>query len=384
MMDAEGHAESRAAPRVLMLVTSDAYAGLERHVVQLTRELRKLQVAVAIACPPRAERMRDEARRVGIPVMPARGTSKAWLVPVVRQLVRQPPDVVHAHDGRSALVAAALAPMTGATFIRTQHFHRPASVVRQGWRGGVSLSIQRQVNRRVRGYIAVSPSVAAAAEQREEIQDARLRVIPPGVELAELNEVEAARVARQALTAPTFAYIGRLEDEKQLDVLIRAIPWVIARRPDARFIVAGSGSAEAHLKSLALGEGVQDAIVWTGWVPNSSEILKKVHAYVNTWPHEGFGMAMAEAMSYGIPVIAADAAASADLVVDDQTGLLYPPGDSEALAEAVIALAENPLRRDRLGGAAMTAARASYGVERTAEATLDFYGELLAAHGRRV
>lgn len=363
--------------RVLHLVTSDAYAGLERHVLQLARELRHLGCEAEIACPRSADLLRADARATGVPLHPRSGDQRRlWLGGVAREMRRCPPDILHVHDGRSAIAALGFAPRVQLVRVRTQHFTRPASVERGGWHGRLSRQLQRRLNARLDGYIAVSRSAAEAAVKRRETASAEVVVIPSGVELAPEHLVARAR-ARRSREEPLVAYIGRLEAEKELEVLIDAIPMVRAEQPACRFVIAGSGAVEDDLKAHAAEIGLNGAIDWPGWIPGPRAVLERAHVYVNTWPWEGFGMAMAEAMSYGIPVVAVDSAASTEMVQEGVTGHLVPPGNPQALAEAIIDLVRDHDRASSLGEAARRRA-AHYGADRTARATLDLYERLVA------
>jgi len=175
--------------------------------------------------------------------------------------------------------------------------------------------------------------------------------------------------------------MGRLEPEKRVDVLVEAIPRVLTDAHDARFVIAGSGSAADALRALARRRSVEHAIEWKGWVREPDAVLARSHLYVNTWPWEGFGMAMAEAMAWGLPVVATDSAASPELVADEQTGLIVPPCDPAALADAIIRLLRDRELAARMGALGRTRAE-RYGIRTTAEQTLALYSELIQRRAR--
>jgi glycosyltransferase involved in cell wall biosynthesis len=365
------------ALRVLHIVSSDAFAGVERHVLRLTGELRALGCAAELACPPSAARMRTEAGAKQITVHPSRTLlARAWLGAVARDVRRQPPHAIHLHDGRSAVAGALLAPLARGLVIRTQHFTRPASVERPGWRKPASIALHRALNRTLDGYIAVSQSVANEARARHETGNAEVVVIPPGIQLPGTELVVQARAAREESREPVVTYIGRLEAEKRVDVLLEAIPRVRDQLPECRFVIAGSGGAEKELRQLAGRLGIDAAITWAGWVAEPDAVLKDAHVYVNPEPWEGFGMAMAEAMAFGLPVVAVNSGASAEMVEDGITGFLVSSGDSAALATAIGSLAGDRRQAAEMGEVARQRAVRRYGVERTARATLAFYQRL--------
>lgn len=376
--DQPEHETRRPGIAVLHVVTSDAFAGIERHVVRLAAELAAAGASPVIGCPPSARDMRSSASASGIPVVPGSSTSAPWGAHLLASALRMRPDVVHTHDGRAAALGAVAARLAGSRLVRTQHFSRPASSLRSGWRREASLRLHRRLNRRLDGFIAVSQAAADSARQRREADPEAIAVVPPGIALVAEETFMEAEAARADLHDPVVCSIGRLEPERRLDVLVRALPHVLARLPTCRLVVAGSGAEEQRLRALARALGVDRAIDWTGWVAEPEAVLRDAHVYVNTLPWEGFGMATAEAMASGLPVVVVDRGASAEMVEDEVTGLVVPPDDPQALAEAIVRLAGDRVTARRMGQEARRRAVELYGSRDAAEATLALYERLLA------
>jgi len=364
--------------RVLHVVSSETFAGIERHVLSLTRELRALGCAAELACLPNATRLREEACAAGIPLLPSgRFRPRLWIPALARNVADDPPDVVHVHDGRAAVAGALLTYVADAVLLRAQHFTHPASVTRSGLSRCLSLALHRTLNRQLDGYVAVSRAVAEAARQRRETGRSEVTVIPPAVDLPPAEAIARAREQRAGLRGPVVVFAGRFEAERCLDVLLHAIPRVREQLPDCRFVLAGSGAAENDLRSVAVRLGVENAITWTGWVTDTYSVLGPAHVYVNTWPHEGFGMAMAEGMALGLPVVAVDAGASVELVDPGVTGLLVPPADPAALAAAIVGVIGDTEVLARMSRAASARALSLYGAARTARETLALYQRMV-------
>lgn len=364
-----GHANYGGnGPRVMHVLTTTAFAGTERHVLGLVRELRKLGCDAFLVCPRSATDLMREARHEDVPTYSLMSS------------VCLRPSVVHVHDGRSAMLGWLLASMIGVTLVRSQHFVHPASAVRDSLNGTISRAIHRVINRRVDGYVAVSQAAMAAALARGDLAHAKAAVIASGIRLPTQNLVERARVERKRLAAPVVASAGRLERERRFDVLLRAIPEVHERQPECRFVIAGAGSAEGELKALAEELSVDHAIEWTGWLPCIDPMLMRSNVYVNTWPWEGFGMAMAEAMTFELPVIAVRSGASMEVVEDRVTGLLVPPGKPSSLAAAILELLEDRSRSAGMGERGRLRAEGSYSIQRTAGCIHSFYGQLVGAN----
>jgi glycosyltransferase involved in cell wall biosynthesis len=350
---------------VLQMLTSNAMAGTERHVVGLTRELRAIGCDARIVCRPSADIVRGHARREGLPIQSI--SSAAF----------DRPGLLHAHDGRAATIAALLSVRRGGSRVRTQHFLLPASAERTGPAGAASLWAHRTLNRRFDGYLAVSQRALTAAVTRGEVGKAAVALIPPGIGLPDSAAVDVARRVRQLSSGPVITSAGRMERERRFDVLLRAIPYVLDRFPNSRFVLCGSGRAEPELRHLARELGIDRALTWTGWLAGIDEVLASSHLYVNTWPHEGFGMATAEAMAWAMPVVVTTSGASAELIDDGRAGVAIEPSEPGELAVAICRILGDHRFAAQIGERAREHAQ-RYSIRATAAATLDFYRRIRA------
>jgi glycosyltransferase involved in cell wall biosynthesis len=170
--------------------------------------------------------------------------------------------------------------------------------------------------------------------------------------------------------ATVLLAVCRLTGQKGVDVALRALPAIRERVPDASLVVLGEGPERGALEALARDLGVADAVYLPGRVPDVTAWLRRADALVHPARWEGFGLALLEAMLSSLPVVATRVSAIPEIVADGETGLLVPPDDPFALADATVrALAG----RDRLGAAGLARARERFSVERMARRTLGVY-----------
>lgn len=160
---------------------------------------------------------------------------------------------------------------------------------------------------------------------------------------------------------------ARLTAEKGVDVLVRAVALLRHRGHNVRAAVLGPRQAghEAyadHVASLATELGVADAVSFRGFVDQPFRHWAGARVYVQPSRREGFGLAAAEAMASGLPVVASGIGGLAEVVGD--AGVLVPPDDPQALADAVAALLDDPERAARLAAAGRERAATTYTVER--------------------
>jgi glycosyltransferase involved in cell wall biosynthesis len=291
------------------------------------------------------------------------------------EIVGPRPDIVHVHDGAAAVAGWSLAGRLG-KLVRTQHFVRTASSERGGWRRVASLALHRALNVDVDALVAVSQSAATAAEARREVSGEKVTVIPPGIDLPGDEEVERAIADRLRAPDPVVAYVGRLEREKSVDLLLCAVPLVLRHLPGCKFVIAGAGSCGRELKELARKLKLERNVVFLGEVEDPAAVLARAHVFVNPSSEEGYGLAVAEALAWALPVVAVRSGGVAELVEDQATGLLADTADPHELAAAIIRLAADRELAEELGTRARRRALTTLGGDRTAELTLDLYKRL--------
>jgi glycosyltransferase involved in cell wall biosynthesis len=200
--------------------------------------------------------------------------------------------------------------------------------------------------------IAVSPFTAARLGQRA---DSRLRVIGNGIDLA------AIRRAEQAVEPAEIAFVGRLIDEKRVDLLIDALALLRRRMPAVRCVIVGDGPQRDALEQRAGGLGVGDAVRFTGTLLDGEAYaqLKASRVFVLPSLREGFGVAVVEAQACGsVPIVVRSPMSAAPyLLRDGVDGRLCEP-DPAAIADTLEELLTNDARRDQMSAAAERSASA--------------------------
>lgn len=240
-------------------------------------------------------------------------------------------------------------------------------------------------------------TAAALASASLAISDAVAACVPPPGRrkvLAAPNGVDHLRfrpgLADQALRArlspdgaPLVGIVGRLDPEKGIDVVIRAVARLSpSTTAPPRLVVVGSPSREhsyadlvGSLASRLLGERA----VFTGQVDDVAGILSCLDVLVNASRAEPFGMTILEAQACGVPVVAAAAGGAVELVRDGHSGLVFPPGDEAALASALERLIADPALARRLANTARLQVEQHFGLEVAASRLAALYDSLVAA-----
>jgi glycosyltransferase involved in cell wall biosynthesis len=157
-------------------------------------------------------------------------------------------------------------------------------------------------------------------------------VVPPGL------DHHAYRPGARDVRAPIVLWIGRIEPYKRADVMLEAMPAILERLPAAKLVFVGEGSARRALQERAAALGLADAVRFTGFIAESEKIdwLRQAAVVVNSSEKEGWGMTVIEANACGVPAVSSDVPGLRDSTRHGLNGLLYPYGDSAALARAVL------------------------------------------------
>ena len=164
------------------------------------------------------------------------------------------------------------------------------------------------------------------------------------------------------LSRPIIPYIGQLTVRKCYDMVIAAMPAVVARFPHASFVFVTHNPAQrATLERMAAERGVARNLHFLGTISEEQKLALLRASDVLPFPsrYEGFGLPLLEGMAAGTPVISTDIPVVNEIVCDGENGLLVPYDDTEALAQAMLAVLESPALRARLvaGGAQALAER---------------------------
>ncbi|WP_431872417.1 glycosyltransferase [Nocardiopsis eucommiae] len=281
---------------------------------------------------------------------------------IARVLRRLDPDVLHVQShfplSRSALRRGRA---EGVPVVLTNHFmpdnlYAHARVPRPMQHAAGSLAWRDMVRVAGEADHVTTPTPRAAELLRERGFAREIEAISCGIDLDRFHPRAGDRAAaRDRFGLPerdTVVFVGRLDEEKRIDDTIRALAMIVPER-DAQLVLAGTGQREAELRAIAARLGVADRVFFLGFVPD--EDLPMVYAAADVFAiasvAELQSIATLEAMSTGLPVVAADAMALPHLVEEGRNGFLFPPGDHVRLADRLLSVLGSEGRRGELGRA---------------------------------
>lgn len=365
--------------RILQVSSARAFGGGERHLVDLTRGLgergHEIHVAVAPGSPLLGRLDHLPAENIHT-LAPRNALDLPSALRLGRLARASGAELIHAHVARDYPPASLAARLSGARLVITRHVLFPLGRVHR-----LALSNVARV-------IAVSKPVARSLRARAVFPAQKIRVVTNGVDV---ERIEAARAkfesgAERAAAAPLglrVGAIGSLVENKGHDLFIRAAASVVARLDaPVEFVIVGdepprgAGSLESLKRLIAeLGLGGR-VLLLTRWA-DSASVLPSFDIFVSASRSEAFGLAMAEALACGVPVVATATDGAREVVEHGVNGTIVPAGDAEALASAIVALVEDEGRRNAFSGRARESARRRFGLDRMVTDTERVYLEAL-------
>jgi glycosyltransferase involved in cell wall biosynthesis len=282
-------------------------------------------------------------------------------VPRFRRLVAQGRfDAVHAHSPVSASFArVAVRSLPGAArpgFVYTEHSRWPM----YQWATRVANRLTFPLNDRV---VAVSEDVRETVDRRLR---ARVEVLQHGIDLVRVREyLEERPTVRAELGVRDdevlAVTVANLRPVKGYRLLMEAARRVIDAAPNLRFVTAGQGVQEIELRALHAEIGLGDRFMMLGYVPHAARLIAAADLFVLASTHEGMPVAVMEALALGVPIVSTAVGGLREAVEDGRNGLLVPPGDAAALADAVLRLGDGGERAPLAAGALLSSERFSIG-----------------------
>lgn len=223
----------------------------------------------------------------------------------------------------------------------------------------------------------------------------RTKLLGNGIDLQRFRPdgvPESVRMSRREELAArpdaiVVGMVGRLVVEKGFRELFEAARTLRERFPDGRYVVAAIGPDDPEKADAISPEEIRAAeevgVVFLGHRLDVEALYAAMDMFVLPSYREGFPRAAMEAAASGLPIVATDVRGCRQVVDHDVTGLLVPVRDGAALAEAIIALGEDPTRREAMGKAAITRAQDNFDERQVVQIVLDTYREVAARKGRK-
>lgn len=213
------------------------------------------------------------------------------------------------------------------------------------------------------------------------IPDKQIEVIYEGVEVPKPPTPQARNLARQRWGVREseflFGCVGYLLPEKGQELLVRALPAVRTKFPDARLLLAGDGPRRSQLESLAHELGLPGAVIFAGFVEDVPQVYASLDAFLFPSLAEPLGTSLLAAMAWGLPLVAVASGGVPEYVEDHATGLLVAHPDQSLFSVQMLRLLSDHALSDRLGASAKASIENRLTADHMVENTLNLYQRLL-------
>jgi 1,2-diacylglycerol 3-alpha-glucosyltransferase len=386
-----------------VLIATDTYYpdvnGAAYFTYRLANILAKRGHNVCVVCPSRSFK-NTVSNDNGVTVYGIRSISIGFVVAhdfrisplfisrIIRRAVREIcPDIIHIQNhfliGRRAV---GVAKKLGIPVIGTNHFmpenmvhflHLPEIAEREllkfAWRDCARIFGQLD--------FVTTPTKTAAALLRTAGFDKDVMPVSCGIDLERFKPTNEGLYLKRIFAIldnkQVLLYVGRLDKEKRIDSILRALPNIL-RVTGVHFVVAGMGIERQRLEELTEKLGIQNVVTFTGFVPDKDlqNIYRIADLFVIAGIAELQSIVTMEAMASGLPVVAVNAMALPELVHDGENGYLFPDGDSQMIAEKVIAILTNQPMREQMSRKSLELIK-NHDINKTIEKYEAIYEEII-------
>ena len=365
--------------RIAMMLESDGPGGAELVVFRLSEELRRRGHTVipvlprdgcgwlgglfrSVGCSPESFWLRH----------PLDPTAVGRLMQLFR---RHEIDVVHSHEFTMAVYGAAAAKLLGIPHVLTMH---GSSTMTGALRRRIAL---RWAIRRSARSIAVSGATQLQFATELGVRKTAFTVIPNGVPLIEGNAAKVREEFRCTDADIVILAVGNVDVRKNHRMLVEAlvqlqreglaVPW--------RLIIAGGrgGDQHSHVLDYARSHGIEDRVHIVTQRNDIADLQALADIFVMPSLWEGLPLAMLEAMVAGKAILASATGGIPEAIVDGRDGILFPPGDLDALVRGLRSVITDGARRRTLGAAAFERAKREFTVQVMTDRHLDVYNEVV-------
>jgi glycosyltransferase involved in cell wall biosynthesis len=302
------------------------------------------------------------------------------LLRLVRIVRAWRPDILHSHMIHANLMARALRVLVPLPAL--------VSTIHNIYEGGPGWMMAYRLTNRLADQMTIVSQAAADRFIAESIiPKDLLRVLPNGIDIAPFQDVPAGtrHTVRRSLGLDTefvWLAVGRFEIAKDYPNMLRAFARVRERNNRTVLLLVGRGSLQSEAEDVTRELGLAGAVHFLGVRNDVPEVMSAADGYVMSSAWEGMPIVLLEAAAAGLPIVATVAGGNHEVVLDELSGFLVPPRDSEALSGAMLRLMDlSETERRVMGERGRENVRMNHGQRRMVDQWEDLYREVLARKG---
>ena len=377
--------------KIVHITKMKGVSGSENHLLTLLAGLyaAEFDVHLCILAEPRhlallqAYEQRAKQAGIKVSVVPMRRHLDIGLAWTLRTFLHQEKfHIVHTHLIHADLYGTLAAKLAGGpVIVSSRHnddrFRKLRPLI---W-------LNRLLAGRHERVIVISDWIGRFLQEVEHIPARKIVRIHYGLDPAEIEAQADAQYAREQFQIPAhvplIGTIGRLTAQKGQRYLLQALARVKPELPEIRLLLVGDGELRGDLERQTRALNLEPNVIFTGYRPDALKLLSGFDFFVFPSLWEGFGLVLLEAMALRKAVVASRVSAIPESVADGETGLLAPPQDADALAEAMLALLRDPARCQQMGEAGYQRLQTHFSTSKMVNATAQLYRQVRETGERR-
>ena len=365
---------------VMQVTFGMGIGGMERVIMDLCRYVDPDRYRFSICCTHVRGPLADQMDAEGVPVIYCENQSK-WAkrlrgLELARIFRGSDIDILHTHH----------MPAFIDSFVATRFTKVPVLIDTDHCKDypipGYLARLERLASRFADEIVAVSRRTRDELIQYEKISPEKISVIYNGINI-KLKRKESPEELRRELgigvDETVVGNVGRLEDQKGLDLLLQSIPLILRKSPKTMFLIIGGGSKEQDLKRLASELKISANVIFTGWRDDAVDLIQTFDLFASTSRFEGMPMVLLEAMALSKPIVATAVGGVPEVVENGYNGKLVEGRDPEDVAKALLELIGDRGMAQKMGDNS----RIRYEKNFTAEAMAASYEKLYRTHWER-
>lgn len=378
--------------KVLFIITQAEIGGAQKHVIDLSSELRKTGAFECKGASEPNENFVKILKENGVEFSPIKRLQRSInplsdlfaFVEIYNLIKSRKPDIVHLHSSKAGVLGALVGKLAGTKkIVFTAH----------GWvfneklpwfKKGLYILISRLAALFQDAIICVSEYDKIAALKYRVAPERKLFVIHNGIDFEKLNfldKTESREFFQKATsyklqaTSCLIGSIANLYKNKAIDIFVEAAKLIQDSMPrqNFTFLVIGEGKERESLESRIKNCELKNKFFLVGAVPEAWKYLKAFDVFVLPSLKEGFPYVILEAMAAGLPIVASRTGGIPEMIEDGENGLLIKPGDAKELAEAILKLSQDGDMAKKLTSEAERTVKERFGLKEMVRKTTEVY-----------
>ena len=362
--------------KILFFTVDNRIGGTEKIILSLATSLPRKEFSSSILTLKPSGLLHCLARNYGIPAyslnIGSRGSGLLAPFRLFRFLLQHRPDILETFLFLPNILGRIIGWLAGIPVVISSQRSTDS------WRRPYHHLLDRITAPLCRIIISNSQAGRKMLLKKAKIPSQKVVVISNGVAPATpILKEEARKILGFSGSGILLGSVGNLRTAKGFHYLLPAFREVVQRYPEAKLLIAGVGPLKEELAIFAWQLELADSVFFLGWLTDLGAFYSAIDLLVMTSLWEGMPVALLEALSYGVPVVATNVSGIPEVITDGVEGFLVEPANPHHVAERIIELLEDPQRRMEMGERGKTRVEKDFSLERMASAYAELYRRLV-------